>query len=235
MLEWIKHKIRDHFGFSRAETYGVLLLTCLMILFLFVPSTVSWYYRKTHTLDCQADVDMLDSIIAELEQQRIVLSTYAINSTDRHAKLQEDTQKAAPKSVSIQPFDINMADAEQLQQISGIGSVLSVRIIKYRGQLGGFVSKEQYTEVYGLSPVGVKGLTSRTYVAASFKPKQLDINTASFQALIRHPYLDYEQVKALIRHREKQGDFAEVTDLIKFKILDEDAFERVRPYLKIEK
>lgn len=234
MLEWLKHKIRDYFGFSRAETYGVLLLTCLMILFLCIPSTVSWYHRKAHKLDCQADIDMLDSIIAELEQQRVAQSAPATNSTGRHAKLQEDTQKVGSRYAAIQPFDINRADAEQLQQIPGIGPVLSVRIIKYREQLGGFVSQDQYTEVYGLSPTGVRGLASHTYIARSFRPKQLDINTVSFQTLVRHPYLDYEQVKALVRYREKQGDFGEVGDVVKLKLLDGDAFERVRPYLKAE-
>lgn len=47
-------------------------------------------------------------------------------------------------------IDINLATAEQLEQIPGVGPVLAQRIISYREQNGGFSTVEQLTEVSGI-------------------------------------------------------------------------------------
>ena len=51
---------------------------------------------------------------------------------------------------SITKKDINVATAEELRVIKGIGEVLSKRVVKFRNRLGGFISKDQLQDVYGL-------------------------------------------------------------------------------------
>ena len=34
---------------------------------------------------------------------------------------------------------------------------------------------------------------------------KVDVNRDEFKTLLRHPYLSYEQVKAIVRHRESKG------------------------------
>ena len=46
--------------------------------------------------------------------------------------------------------EINTADSAELMRLNGIGASFSRRIVKYRNLLGGFISKEQLLEVYGM-------------------------------------------------------------------------------------
>ena len=62
---------------------------------------------------------------------------------------------AAP--VEGQPLDLNMASAEQLDQLDGIGPGMAAAILKYRDQHGGFGSVEELGEVPG---IGEKRLAS---------------------------------------------------------------------------
>ena len=54
--------------------------------------------------------------------------------------------------------DLNTADAQMLQSVSGIGSKLSARIVKYRTYLGGFSEMNQCYEVFGLDSLVVQKL-----------------------------------------------------------------------------
>lgn len=53
-----------------------------------------------------------------------------------------------------------------------------MRIVKHRESLGGFVTKAQVNEVYGLD-TEVKNLLNRSYIEMTFQPVRLNINTAS--------------------------------------------------------
>ena len=56
---------------------------------------------------------------------------------------------AAPASGS-RPVNINTADAETLQTLSGVGAALAERIIAYREENGGFASVTDITRVHGI-------------------------------------------------------------------------------------
>ena len=58
--------------------------------------------------------------------------------------------KKTPKTMFKK--EINEATAKMLQQVYGIGPVLSQRIIAMRNQLGGFLIKDQLDDVWGLKP-----------------------------------------------------------------------------------
>ncbi len=88
-------------------------------------------------------------------------------------------------TVRSTPFDLNLADSAQLIQIYGIGPTLTLRIIKYRDRLGGFISGDQLTEVYGLDSVVIHRLKKRTFIRDDFKPRQINVNAADEQELWR--------------------------------------------------
>jgi len=235
MANWFKQKIRDHFGFSKTETNGVFLLLWLIIGFVIIPQTLRWYYYKNTPVNDEADIALLDSTVAELEAQQLTA-----NQSPRPTKQPEKATKEVAKrqhkarpNKSIPDFDINLADTTQLQQIKGIGPVLSTRVVQYRDRLGGFVNPSQYLEIYGLKPWVLKQLTAYTYIAPDFQPKCININTSDFKTLLAHPYLNYQQVQRMIQCRDKHGKWDNIEALYKENILEAATFERVKFYLRV--
>lgn len=129
----------------------------------------------------------------------------------------------------LSPFDLNRADTNLLKNIPGIGSVLANRIIKFRGSLGGFHSVEQLNEVYGLEDDVL--LEIKTYAEIQSPIRKIEINTTNF---IRHPYLSNNQAAAIISYRKQHGDYTDLADLRKIKILNEDTINKIEPYINFE-
>lgn len=127
-------------------------------------------------------------------------------------------------------FDINTADTTQLVALRGIGSKLSVRIVKYRDALGGFHSSEQYAEIYGLDSTVLTEL--RHYGKLQTAPRKININTATADELFRHPYFRNRKLnEVIIRYREQHGPYASAEALKAIRILDEATLRKWEPYL----
>jgi len=125
---------------------------------------------------------------------------------------------------------LNQADTSQLKRIPGIGSHYARKIIDYRKRLGGFINPRQVEEIEGL-PAGV----SRWFVVEDNpQPKQLRINHASFTELVRHPYLEFEQVKDIANHIRQYGPLRSWNDLKLYKEFTDEDFRRLAPYFTFE-
>jgi competence protein ComEA len=130
---------------------------------------------------------------------------------------------------SIDPIELNSADSASLLPLPGIGPVLAGRIIRYRELLGGFARVEQLNEVYGLSPEAVLG--AGPYISADpGRIRKLKVNTATFGELLRHPYLEYEDVLALIRYREVTGRITSPEEVREHALLTDSVLFRVAAY-----
>lgn len=137
--------------------------------------------------------------------------------------------KETIKTLSL--IDLNLADTTQLKSVYGIGSKLSARIILYRNKLGGFVSLNQLSEVYGLDSAVVNAAKKKFFVEKNFQPVSLNPNTADEKTLASHPYLKSKLARVIIAYRQQHGDFSQPGDLKKISILTEETFEKIKPYL----
>jgi competence protein ComEA len=127
-------------------------------------------------------------------------------------------------------LDINLCNAWELEQLPGIGPVLSVRIIRYRRLLGGFVSKSQLNEVYGLDTSVVRLISERvTLTFDSVAPLVLD--SASFGDLARHPYLGYETARVITRYRTLTGVPLTLGAMVRDRVITAEQAERISPYV----
>ncbi len=150
--------------------------------------------------------------------------------------LKKFEEKAAPetyKKLVKEKFDLNLADSAQFVSVYGIGSKLSVRIIKYRDRLGGFISSDQLTEVYGLDTAVIRELKKKTFIAENFKPKVIEINSATEKEFAAHPYIKYAIAKAITAYRFQHGSFKSIDDLTQIAIIDKPSFEKIKPYLSL--
>jgi competence protein ComEA len=149
----------------------------------------------------------------------------------KKTELHEPNETAA--ILSKEKFDVNVADTTQLIRVYGIGSKLSLRIIKYRNQLGGFVSMDQLSEVYGMDTAAVNELNRKAFVTSDYQPKKIDINVATEKELSYHPYIKYSLAKAIAAYRFQHGNFNSVEDLKKITLINETIFNRIKPYLSL--
>jgi DNA uptake protein ComE-like DNA-binding protein len=72
---------------------------------------------------------------------------------------------------------------------------------------------------------------SEYVVADTVKLKKLRVNFLDYSELIRHPYLNSEQVDAILDERERKGSFKNIKNIEELEIFDAESFRRVRPYI----
>lgn len=125
--------------------------------------------------------------------------------------------KAFAKNKNIVLIDINKATQEDLLKIYGIGDVISLRILKLKDDLGGFVSMEQMSDVWGLSPEVISNLNSHFKVYTLPVVKKIDINNASLKEISQFSYFRYALAKEIVTYRSMNGAIKNIEDLTKIK------------------
>ena len=125
--------------------------------------------------------------------------------------------------------NINTVTEEDLVKL-GIYKNVSINIIKYRDQLGGFVALAQVKEVKNIDEQTLKVLEEYTFVDKKFTPRKLKINSDEFKVLLKHPYLEFEDVKNICNYRRFEK-IKDVETLKKEKLLKEETIEKIVPYL----
>jgi DNA uptake protein ComE-like DNA-binding protein len=176
-----------------------------------LPDFIARHWPEREHPVTEVPVMLLDSLIND---------TRPVQQPPTDTQTREVTQRLAPgkkpvtrKTWKKDTFNLNRCDSTALQDVYGIGPAYASRIVKYRNLLGGYVSEEQLTEVYGLPDSTVSRVQHRVFIESGYTPEQLAINLASFREILRHPYFSYEQTKAVINHRNRYGAYGNVSHL----------------------
>ena len=132
-------------------------------------------------------------------------TTYHDNKPKKASQYSENERKSYPKETKNIPIlDINQADSTELVALPQIGEVMASRIHRYRSRLGGFVSVEQLYDIKGMDTARFEAI--KPYITLKTNEiNKINVNQDEFKTLLRHPYLEYEQVKAIVNHRERKG------------------------------
>ncbi|MDN3549784.1 helix-hairpin-helix domain-containing protein [Mucilaginibacter aquaedulcis] len=160
-----------------------------------------------------------------------VKKIYSI-SLDDYARLEPyinlpaSYQKAAPGEI----IEINSADSARLTRIRGIGPAFAMRIIRYRERLGGFYSKEQLKEVFGIDDTKYNEI--KNGIAVNNKTiSKVNVNNVTFNQLRRYPYLSFKQMNAILEYHNEHGDYESIDDMKNIAILDDGILRKIGPYL----
>ncbi len=180
------------------------------------------FYKKE---DVKKIYGMNDSIYA-------VIDPYILIPIDKELKQLASDSIILPLEEFKKPtIEINSADSVSLLNLYGIGPVYAGRILKYRNLLGGFVRKDQLLEVYGITPETYDEIEKNIVLDVDFINK-INLNTATFEQLNKHPYLDSYQANAILEYRKIIGEINSVEELVENNLLPEDVFQKIKPYLE---
>ena len=119
-----------------------------------------------------------------------------------------------------------------LISINGVGPFYSKQILEYRKKLGGFISYTQFSEIWVLEKLDINNFKNQTKIDTTFI-KKININSATFHQLYSHPYINYNQSKAIINYRLQHGQFIDTKDIQNIVLIDSDLFRKIVPYLKL--
>jgi len=87
-----------------------------------------------------------------------------------------ETDKDVPQEAflpDITPLDLNTANAQDLDELPGIGEVLAQRILTYREEYGRFESIEELLEISGIGEKTLEGLRERVTVNGGNRDEDL--------------------------------------------------------------
>lgn len=166
-----------------------------------------------------------DSVYSRLEPY--ILITLSENEKNNSRYMNISTSVSSKRKMSI---ELNSADSIQLEQLSGVGKVLSVRILKYRNRLGGFYSVTQLKEVYGIKDSLYNFIIYRNNITIDTSLiHKINVQTSDFKTLIKHPYFSKDIVIKILQMQRNR----EIINAEKLKnVAGEEWFEKIKYYIQ---
>lgn len=243
----------DFFGISPKESRGALVLLCLSLLLLCLPSLFRNYLSRLFEEKGNYEARVsLDSLVAVLDAADTFEGS-AISSEFSRALPGED------RPLSRFRFDPNSATVTQLQEL-GIPIAIARRIDNYRNKGGKFYKKEDLLRIYGFPQKLYGDLESYIELKATGKPftnvlprypekrdapsasysfkrspeiVPFDLNTADTTQLIRLRGIGSKLALRIVRFREGLGGFHTEEQLGEVFGLDSIALSELRRYGRI--
>ena len=142
------------------------------------------------------------------------------------------TEPKSQKPITLTKIiELNQADSLALISVKGIGPFYAKQILKYRNELGGFYSYNQFSEIWGLEKLGIEKFKQQTILDTLYIRK-INVNAIELEQLKMHPYLNYKQAKMIVNYRKQHGYFKQIKDIQKIRPISPEIFRKIAPYLQ---
>jgi DNA uptake protein ComE-like DNA-binding protein len=126
--------------------------------------------------------------------------------------------------------ELNAANQETLETIPGVGPYFAKKIITFRDKLGGYIGKEQLLEINKMT--SDKLLAVQEFISFDQELiRQININEASAEELSMHPYISWNVANVIVKYREQHGSYVSLNEILKTRIIDNELFLKLKPYL----
>lgn len=132
--------------------------------------------------------------------------------------------------VKLQPgqyVTLDDADTASLRKVPGIGRYYASRIVRYRNDLGGYVSVAQLSEIEGIPESALS-----YFRVTGGAVRKLNLNRLTLNELKHHPYINFYQARRIIDYRRLKGPLHSIDDLRLLKDFSQRDIERLRPYVE---
>lgn len=197
--------------FNASERKGVLIIVLLLTGIIVIPRQL---------LPKHYDIFLLTAPIE--------VSDDSVTPNKEHAQPQHYHTHFAQSNIEI-PIELNTADSATLVKIRGIGPYYAAKIIRYRKRLGGFISVKQLKEL-NMNHFNIDSC-AHFFTVRPELIHQVDMDTMNFKAILRHPYLEYEDVQMIFNAKRKYGKIS-YSLLEDKKVLAAHKLKKIKPYFK---
>ncbi|WP_159038476.1 ComEA family DNA-binding protein [Brumimicrobium mesophilum] len=188
--------------------------------------------KKLYVVD-QELYDLLEPKIDLPEEIEELYSTEVSYKEMNSQELENEIEPRVEKTKVVSPISLNMASAEELKSIPGIGEFYAKEIIQLRKAYGGFVSHDQLSGIYGMRQGKLDSLKPFLVINLN-ELRKLDINKASEQQLRNHPLISYDIAKSIVYFRENYRVYKRVDEILLSPYIDRDKLKALTPYLKVD-
>ncbi|MEL7146832.1 MAG: helix-hairpin-helix domain-containing protein [Bacteroidota bacterium] len=252
MIKFIKSTVRNHFGFSKSETNGVILLIPFTLLSLFSPVLLNKYYQATS----EPPVYDKEVVVAWKKELESKLTLIKHVEKQRKSTKMDDAVSNKPKAKpELFEFDPNVASADQLTRLGFKPRVVRT-LIKYRNSGGRFENASDLSRVYGIDQSRLKEL--KPFVSIPVKDRIVEASMDSTQWVRRKKWkkktieilekdlnkttaLDLQQVHGIgkklsgriIKYREKLGGYHSMSQLQEVYGLDSTVISSVTRHFNV--
>ncbi len=245
---------KNYLYFSPAEKIAVLILVVIIVLSFGLNVLLSSRNREP------ISIPQNDSLIAaferlqeSLEDKKVESKSYDYNSNNKSNKntSRDNVNKSnesndnisyseKPQYIKQEKFttpasiSLNETDTAEWKKVPGIGSAFAARIIKYGNMLGGYISIDQLKEVYGVTDELFDDIVPfiREDDIGTGHCVKLNINQLEFKEILAHPYINYEQTKAIVNLRKRTGNITSTNQLAMLDEFTSEDIERITPYIE---
>lgn len=163
-------------------------------------------------------------VIPEQLYELMIDSVYYKNSVPIHQEKIEHEKIIA--------LDLNKASVEELDELPGIGPFYANKIVEHREELGGYINKAQLLEIWKFDNDRLEQIDQFLKIEDG-NIRKISINKSNIEELKDHPYLSYKVANSIVNMREVHGSFEKVDDIKRSKLIDEELFNKLKPYLKL--
>ena len=250
--------MNDFLTFTKGERVAIIILAAVIFLIIaanfFVANKPSNVNKYSHNLD--SIIALHENAVEEYyNRQRTTVNRQQSSSTKdkvseaprrQVTKSEAKVQSSAvpePVEGKVRRFDklsdrntqssefinLNSADTTELKSLPGIGSFFARNIVEYRDKLGGFIEKEQLLEIYAFDTTKMSNIKN-LIIVDPIKLRKINVNNDDFKTILRHPYIEYEDVKKIVNHRESKGMIKNWEQYLKV-VERKDIDERLKHYL----
>lgn len=166
-------------------------------------------------------------ISADYQPAAELREVHVAEAEDKERPFGLDTTVYPKKITAEERIVLNTADSTTLRSVPGIGVHFAHQIISHGKHLGGYVSVDQLDEI-DYFPKEAK----KYFVINHPQPQKLNVNRLTFSQLRRHPYIGYQQAKAIIDYRRLHGHISSLRELKLSPAFTPDVITRLEPYVE---
>lgn len=198
-------------------------------------SVIKNYENKGGSFTKKEDLKRMYCISdAEYQVLEPYITIKAIQKTTIKKQAEKIEEIAIPEKEKLvyKVVELNSAHSEELTENLHLPEWLAQRIVKYRDLLGGFARTSQLGEVYGFDINRIGKLNDYITIDVS-QIKQLDLNNATFEEILHHPYISYDITKRIVNYQEKHGELKSIEELVDNHLISDSLFVKLKPYITV--